>query len=65
MRYTWGRATSPPGDVVLVTHMEHHSNIVPWQLLCEEQGARLEYVERRRRGGSTSTTLDAYSRPAA
>lgn len=30
-----------PGDEVLVTHMEHHSNIVPWQLVCERSGARL------------------------
>ena len=42
---TPGRAsTSAPGDVVLITEMEHHSNVVPWQLLCQEQGARLEYL---------------------
>ncbi len=33
-----------PGDEVLVTHMEHHSNIVPWQLACERTGARLRVV---------------------
>ena len=32
------------GDVVLVSHMEHHSNIVPWQLLCEAQGARVRAI---------------------
>ena len=41
--------TCGAGDVVLITEMEHHSNIVPWQLLCQEQGARLEYLSRRRR----------------
>src|SRR5699024_146128 len=30
-----------PGDEILITHMEHHSNIVPWQLLCERTGAKL------------------------
>ncbi len=40
----WGRDNLGPGDVVLVTEMEHHSNIVPWQLIAEETGARLEYV---------------------
>ena len=30
---------------MLITAMEHHSNVVPWQLLCEERGARLEYIE--------------------
>jgi cysteine desulfurase/selenocysteine lyase len=38
---SWGRKNVGPGDEVLVTAMEHHSNIVPWQLLCEERGARL------------------------
>jgi len=39
---TYGRQHVGPGEAVLVTEMEHHSNIVPWQMLCEEQGARLE-----------------------
>jgi cysteine desulfurase/selenocysteine lyase len=38
---TWGRAQVGPGDEVLITGLEHHSNIVPWQMLCEEKGARL------------------------
>jgi cysteine desulfurase/selenocysteine lyase len=44
VRYTWGRQNVGAGDVVLITQMEHHSNIVPWQLLCQEQGAKLEYL---------------------
>ena len=38
---TYGKANVGEGDEVLVTAMEHHSNIVPWQMLCEEKGARL------------------------
>jgi cysteine desulfurase/selenocysteine lyase len=38
---TLGRQRVGPGDEVLITGLEHHSNIVPWQLLCEERGARL------------------------
>ena len=39
--YSYGRSQLGEGDEVLVTHMEHHSNFVPWQRLCEEVGARL------------------------
>jgi cysteine desulfurase / selenocysteine lyase len=38
---TFGRQNVRAGDEVLITALEHHSNIVPWQLLCEEKGARL------------------------
>ncbi len=41
---TFGRSRVQAGDEVLVTWMEHHSNIVPWQLLCQEKGARLRAV---------------------
>ncbi len=41
---TFGRARVRSGDEVLVTGMEHHSNFVPWQMLCEEKGARLRVV---------------------
>jgi cysteine desulfurase/selenocysteine lyase len=39
--WTFGRTRVEPGDEVLITEMEHHSNIVPWQMLCQEKGARL------------------------
>ena len=39
--HSFGRENVGPGDEVLITHMEHHANIVPWQLLCERSGARL------------------------
>jgi cysteine desulfurase/selenocysteine lyase len=41
---TWGRANLKPGDVVISTQMEHHSNIVPWQMLAAEKGFTLRYV---------------------
>jgi cysteine desulfurase / selenocysteine lyase len=42
--HTWGRENVSSGDTVLITQMEHHSNIVPWQLLCQETGATLDYL---------------------
>jgi cysteine desulfurase/selenocysteine lyase len=42
--YTWGRHNVQRGDLVVLTEMEHHSNIVPWQLLCQDREAELAYV---------------------
>jgi cysteine desulfurase/selenocysteine lyase len=42
--YTWGRQNVGAGDLVVLTEMEHHSNIVPWQLLCQDRHAELAYV---------------------
>jgi cysteine desulfurase / selenocysteine lyase len=42
--YTWGRQNVQRGDLVVLTDMEHHSNIVPWQLLCQDREAELAYV---------------------
>jgi cysteine desulfurase/selenocysteine lyase len=44
---SWGRANLKSGDRVLLTEMEHHSNIVPWQMLAKEKGLRVDYVEIR------------------
>ena len=41
---SWGRANLQAGDLVLLTEMEHHSNLVPWQMLAAERGLRLEFV---------------------
>jgi len=41
---TYGRANVGRGDEVLISAMEHHSNIVPWQILCEEKGAKLRVI---------------------
>jgi len=47
---SWGRTNVRAGDEVLVTAMEHHANIVPWQLLCEEKGATLRVIPMDRTG---------------
>lgn len=39
---TWARKFVNEGDEILITHMEHHSNIVPWQMICDEKGAKLK-----------------------
>lgn len=41
---TWGRANLKPGEVIILTEMEHHSNLVPWQMLAAEKGLRLEFI---------------------
>lgn len=42
--YTWGRQNIKAGDEIIISEMEHHSNIVPWQILCEEKGAVLKMI---------------------
>jgi len=42
--YSWGRMALKEGDEILISGMEHHSNIVPWQLLCEQTGALLRAI---------------------
>src|SRR5204863_2765837 len=46
----WGGNFISKGDVILLTEMEHHSNLVPWQLLAERTGARLRFVPVREDG---------------
>jgi cysteine desulfurase/selenocysteine lyase len=41
---SWGDANVNPGDLIVLTEMEHHSNLVPWQMLAERRGARLAYL---------------------
>ena len=43
--YAWGRKNVKAGDLIVITILEHHSNIVPWQILAAERGARLEWVD--------------------
>jgi cysteine desulfurase / selenocysteine lyase len=57
--YSWGRANVGPGDAVLITQMEHHANIVPWQVLCRERGAELRYLEVDERGEVSLEQLDS------
>lgn len=42
--YTWGRQNVNAGDEIIISAMEHHSNIVPWQILCEEKNANLKVI---------------------
>jgi cysteine desulfurase/selenocysteine lyase len=57
--HSWGRTNLKAGDIVLLTEMEHHSNIVPWQMLAAERGLRLEFVPVTDDG---KLDLDAYRR---
>src|ERR1700676_5290222 len=42
--YSWGRKNIHEGDEIIISNMEHHSNIVPWQILCEEKNAVLKII---------------------
>jgi cysteine desulfurase/selenocysteine lyase len=42
--YSWGRQNIKAGDEIIISSLEHHSNIVPWQILCEEKGASLKVI---------------------
>jgi cysteine desulfurase/selenocysteine lyase len=47
---TWGRKNVKEGDEIIISALEHHSNIVPWQMLCEEKGAKLRVIPMNDRG---------------
>src|SRR5436309_4492986 len=57
--YSWGRQNVHRGDLVVLTEMEHHSNIVPWQLLCQDREAELAYVPVGEDGQLDLAALDA------
>ena len=54
---SWGRANLHAGDVVLLTHMEHHANIVPWHMLVAERGIELRWVPLTADGQLDLTTM--------
>lgn len=56
--YSWGRANVGPGDRIVVTEMEHHSNLVPWQVLAREVGAELAFVSVTGEGRLDLESLD-------
>ncbi len=63
---SWGGANLKPGDVIVLTEMEHHSNMVPWQLIAQRTGAKLRYlpvVGDNVEGGLDLTQLDALLTP--
>lgn len=55
--YSFGKAFIKPGDEIIISAIEHHSNIVPWQLVCEDRGAVLKVIPVDDRG---ELLLDAY-----
>jgi cysteine desulfurase/selenocysteine lyase len=55
--FAWGRANLAQGDVVVLTHMEHHANIVPWHMLVAERGIELRWVPLTATGELDLTTL--------
>jgi len=58
--YAWGRTHVKEGDIIVTTEYEHHSNIVPWQLLTQEKGAKLEYIGMDDNGELILDDLDKY-----
>ncbi len=53
---TWGRANIQAGDKIMLTEMEHHSNLVPWQILAEATGATLDYLKVEEKAGQLDLT---------
>jgi cysteine desulfurase/selenocysteine lyase len=60
---SYARPRLAPGDEILITWLEHHSNIVPWQLLCEQTGALLKVVPINRSGEVESASFEALLSP--
>lgn len=60
VRYSWGPGNVGPGDAIVLTEAEHHSNIVPWQQLCEEVGAELRWLEVDDQGMISLDQLDQF-----
>jgi cysteine desulfurase/selenocysteine lyase len=58
-----GRTTLKPGDEVLITHLEHHANIVPWQMVCEQTGATLVVAPMDARGEVHADAVEALMGP--
>jgi cysteine desulfurase / selenocysteine lyase len=60
---SYGRPTLKAGDEILITHLEHHANIVPWQLLCEQTGARLVVAPMDSRGQVHAEAVESLMSP--
>ncbi|HEY5625435.1 MAG TPA: cysteine desulfurase [Dehalococcoidia bacterium] len=61
--YAWGRANVGQGDEIILTQMEHHSNLIPWQLLAKEKGAAIRYIEVTPEGTLELANLSALFSP--
>lgn len=62
--FSWGRANLGEGDAVVLTHMEHHANIVPWQMLAQEKGFEIRWVPLTPDFGLDLSSLDVLLRGA-
>ena len=58
---SWGGKFVKEGDEIIISAMEHHSNIVPWQMLCEAKGATLRVIPMNDRGELSSKSTRSYS----
>jgi cysteine desulfurase/selenocysteine lyase len=56
--YSWGHANVSKGDLIVLTQLEHHSNLVPWQMLAERAGAEVGYIELHPDGSPDLDSLD-------
>ncbi len=61
--YSYGRAFIKEGDEIVITIMEHHSNMIPWQELCREKGAKLTFIEPTEDGTITEEKFRSYMNP--
>ncbi len=62
--YTWGQANIKAGDVIIISEMEHHANLVPWQQLAARIGATLKYIPVDEHGYLDMATFDSWLSPA-
>ena len=58
--YSWGRKNIKKGDIILLSEQEHHSNIVPWQILAKEKKAIIKYLKINKRGNLSLNELESY-----
>jgi len=58
--YSWGRKAIGKGDTIILSELEHHSNIVPWQMLCKEKKAKIEYLNVDDNGNLDLSKLESY-----
>ncbi len=57
--WSWGKANLHAGDAIVLTHMEHHANVVPWQILAAERGFEIRWIPLTPQGDLDLTNLDA------
>ncbi len=57
--HSWARSRLKPGDEILISRMEHHSNLIPWQLVARETGAKLRFIYLNADGSMNLSNIDA------